>query len=92
LKRIVPHPRQRRQRDATMRVGAGAVELVKRGASRYAFSDPYHIAIELSWKGFALAFVGLELGINIVFALLYLASPVATTLNLSFNSKEESNG
>jgi inward rectifier potassium channel len=75
LKRIVPHPRQRRQRDATMRVGAGAVELVKRGASRYDFSDPYHIAIELSWKGFALAFVGLELGINVVFALLYLARP-----------------
>jgi inward rectifier potassium channel len=58
-----------------MRVGAGAVELVKRGASRYDFSDPYHIAIELSWKGFALAFVGLELGINVVFALLYLARP-----------------
>jgi inward rectifier potassium channel len=58
-----------------MRVGAGGVELVKRGASRYAFSDPYHIAIELSWKEFALAFVGLELGINVVFALLYLARP-----------------
>jgi len=29
----------------------------------------------LSWKEFALAFVGLELGINTVFALLYLASP-----------------
>ncbi|MGH6795728.1 MAG: ion channel, partial [Methylocella sp.] len=58
-----------------MRVGAGAVELVKQGASRYALSDPYHIALELSWKEFALAFLGLELGINVVFALLYLASP-----------------
>jgi inward rectifier potassium channel len=75
LKRIVPHPRQRKKRDVTMRVGAGAVELVKRGASRYDFSDPYHIAIDLSWKGFALAFAGLELGINVVFASLYLASP-----------------
>jgi inward rectifier potassium channel len=75
LKRIVPERKKRKRRDATMRVGAGAVELVKRGASRYDFSDPYHIAIELSWKGFALAFVGFELGINVVFALLYLASP-----------------
>jgi inward rectifier potassium channel len=75
LKRIVPERKKRKNRDATMRVGAGAVELVKRGASRYDFSDPYHIAIELSWKGFAFAFAGLHLGINVVFALLYLASP-----------------
>jgi Ion channel len=75
LKRIVPEQRKRKKRDATMRVGAGGVELVKRGASRYDFSDPYHIAIELSWKEFAFAFAGLELGINVVFALLYLASP-----------------
>jgi inward rectifier potassium channel len=75
LKRIVPEPKKRKKRDPTMRVSAGAPELVKRGASRYVFSDPYHIAIELSWKEFALAFVGVELGINVVFALLYLASP-----------------
>src|SRR3984893_14587608 len=68
-------PVQRKKRDATMRVGAGGLELVKRGASRYDFSDPYHIAIELSWKEFAFAFAGLELGINVIFALLYLASP-----------------
>ncbi len=58
-----------------MRVGAGAIEIVKRGVARYDVRDPYHIAIELSWKGFALAFIGLELGIDTVFALLYLASP-----------------
>src|SRR5450631_1051270 len=75
LKRFVLKRSQRKKRDPTMHVGAGAVELVKHGAARYDFSDPYHIAIELSWKGFALAFIGLELGINILFALLYLASP-----------------
>jgi inward rectifier potassium channel len=75
LKPTKPEHRKRKKRDATMRVGAGGVELVKRGASRYDFSDPYHIAIDLSWKGFALAFAGLELGINVVFASLYLASP-----------------
>jgi inward rectifier potassium channel len=58
-----------------MRVGPGAVEIVKRGVARYDFRDPYHIAIELSWKEFALAFIGLELGVNTAFALLYLASP-----------------
>lgn len=47
LKRIVPERNKRRKREATMRVGIGAPELVKRGASRYAFSDPYHLAIEM---------------------------------------------
>jgi inward rectifier potassium channel len=58
-----------------MRVGVSGVELVKRGAARYDLRDPYHIAVEMSWKEFALAFVGLELGINFVFALLYFARP-----------------
>jgi inward rectifier potassium channel len=75
LKTSEPKQRKRTKHNATMHIGVGAVELVKQGAARYDFSDPYHIAIELSWKGFALAFVGLELGINIAFALLYLASP-----------------
>src|ERR1700688_4725879 len=91
LKRIVPEQRKRKKRDATMRVGVGGIELVKRGASRYDFSDPYHIAIELSWKEFAFAFVGLELGINVVFASLYLASPgcVANMRPGSFSARLE---
>lgn len=72
-KRIVPRRKPRVKRDVLMR--AGTIEVVKRGASRYDFHDPYHIALEMSWKGFALAFLGLDLGINIVFALLYLAKP-----------------
>jgi inward rectifier potassium channel len=56
-----------------MRVGA--VEIVKRGVARYDLSDPYHFAVELSLKEFAFVFLALELGINTVFALLYLASP-----------------
>jgi hypothetical protein len=35
LKPTKPEHRKRKKRDATMRVGAGGVELVKRGASRY---------------------------------------------------------
>jgi inward rectifier potassium channel len=72
---IEPRQRKRAKRDATMRVGASGIEIIKRGAARYDFGDLYHIAIEMSWKGFALAFVGLEVGINIIFAQLYLASP-----------------
>jgi inward rectifier potassium channel len=64
---------QRKRRDAIMR--AGTIELVKRGAPRIDFRDPYHLALEMSWKQFAAAFLCAELGINIVFALLYLANP-----------------
>src|SRR4029077_4193717 len=45
----------------------------------------YHIAIEMSWKEFALAFVRLELGINVVFALLYLAMPGCVVARPSSN-------
>jgi inward rectifier potassium channel len=59
-----------------MRTGMiGTNELIKRGASRYDLRDPYHIAIDLSWNGFALAFIGAEIGINLVFGFLYLISP-----------------
>ena len=37
MKPIEHAQRKRKKRDATMRVGAGGVELVKRGASRYDF-------------------------------------------------------
>jgi inward rectifier potassium channel len=65
--------RRRKVRDTIMR--AGTIELVKRGAARFDFRDPYHIALEMSWKAFAAAFLSAELGINIVFALLYFAMP-----------------
>lgn len=59
-----------------MRTGMiGTKELIKRGASRFDLRDPYHIAIDLSWRGFALAFIGAEIGINLVFGFLYLISP-----------------
>jgi inward rectifier potassium channel len=65
-----------KHRAATMRVSSfGGNDLVKHGASRYDLRDPYHIAIDLSWRDFALAFVAAELVINAIFALFYLASP-----------------
>jgi len=69
----VSNGRRRKRRDAIMR--AGTVELVKRGAPRFDFRDPYHLALEMSWKQFAAAFLCVELGINIFFASLYVAVP-----------------
>lgn len=58
-----------------MRVRFGAFEVGKKGASRYDLSDPYHIALSLSWPRFLLMFVALELLINVSFAGLYLLQP-----------------
>lgn len=69
-------PGQRKSHEETMRLGAfGGVELVKRGVTRFDLRDPYHLAIELSWRGFALVFIGAAISLNVIFALLYLASP-----------------
>jgi inward rectifier potassium channel len=53
----------------------GAFELTTRGASRYDLRDPYHLAVTLSWPRFFLALLAVDLAINVVFALLYLADP-----------------
>ncbi len=60
-----------------MTVRIGAYELTKKGATRYDWRDPYHIAVSLSWPGFLLLFVCLELGLNLLFASLYLLQPGA---------------
>ena len=64
-----------RQRNAGMSVRVGAFELRKTGAARYDWRDPYHIAVSLSWPGFLLLFVVLELALNLIFASLYLLQP-----------------
>lgn len=67
-------------RDAPgMKVLGGAFEVRKTGASKYDFSDPYYLALSLSWPAFALAALGVLLAINLVFAALYLASPGCVT-------------
>src|SRR5450631_646834 len=73
-KHFGPKRKPRAPRSATIRAGS-----VKRGASRYDFHDPYHIALSMTWRGFVFAFVGLELCINLVFALLYFANPGCIT-------------
>ncbi|MHB8886265.1 MAG: ion channel [Methylovirgula sp.] len=59
----------------SMPVHSGAFELTLRGARKYDWRDPYHMALALSWPGFICLFLGLDLAINIVFASAYLAQP-----------------
>jgi inward rectifier potassium channel len=71
------HQQHRHRQRGSMTVRVGAFELTKKGATRYDWRDPYHIAVSLSWPGFLLMFVVLELAINTIFATLYLLEPGA---------------
>ncbi len=58
-----------------MPIHNGAFELTPRGARKYDWRDPYHLALTLSWPRFICLLVGAELALNFVFALAYLAQP-----------------
>lgn len=58
-----------------MTVHSGAFELAPRGARKYDWRDPYHMALALSWPKFICLLLGLDLSINVVFALAYFARP-----------------
>ena len=72
-------PRQRAGRAdpgrRRMRLRLRAYELGKRGAVRFDWRDPYHIAAGLSWPGFLALIVGFDLALNAGFATLYWAVP-----------------
>jgi inward rectifier potassium channel len=61
--------------DVSMRSNPSTVTLEKVGIARFEFSDPYHLAITLSWPQFFALLVAIYLGINLLFALLYAAVP-----------------
>ena len=58
-------------------IAIGRVEfgLSKLGVPRFDMRDPYHLAVSLSWPSFVVALLSCWLAINVVFALLYTASP-----------------
>jgi inward rectifier potassium channel len=58
-----------------MSVRSGAFELTPRGARRYDWRDPYHVALSLTWPKFICLFVALDLTLNLIFALAYFAQP-----------------
>lgn len=64
-------------RTSRRRVRERPFEVRKQGISRFDLRDPYHLAVTLSWPGFALATLACLLLINFLFALLYLAQPGA---------------
>jgi len=64
-----------RRPDRPMKIRVGAFELTKRGAAKYDFRDPYHLAVSVSWLAFGAAFIAAELVINLFFALLYYLQP-----------------
>lgn len=54
---------------------AGDLGLLKAGAPRFDFRDPYHLAVSLSWPAFVVALLAGWLAINLLFALLYALRP-----------------
>jgi inward rectifier potassium channel len=56
-------------------IGRAEFGLSKLGASRFDLRDPYHLAVSLSWPGFAVAMLSCWLVINLAFALLYWLRP-----------------
>lgn len=57
------------------RLKVGSYEFETKGISRFDLSDPYHLAIALSWPQFFLALLGLYLAVNLVFAALFWLVP-----------------
>ncbi len=49
----------------------GKFAYAKRGVSRFDLSDPYHLAVTLSWPQFIALLLCTYLAVNVVFALLY---------------------
>ncbi len=63
-----------RHRTDPIPIRFGALEIMKKGASRVDLRDPYHTAVTMSWPRFFLALLAIDIAINLVFALLYLAA------------------
>ncbi len=65
----------RHHKAAGMTVRQDAFKLTNTGAVKYDWRDPYHMALTLSWPRFIALFFGVNIAINVLFALLYLAQP-----------------
>jgi inward rectifier potassium channel len=72
----VDRPRVKRGRQAQDTRGRlDRVVVSKTGVRRYDLSDPYHLAVALTWPQFLLALLALDMAINFLFAVLYVAVP-----------------
>jgi len=57
------------------RTKVGHFAYAKRGVSRLDLSDPYHVAVTLSWPRFIALLLGTYLAVNAAFAVLYVLVP-----------------
>lgn len=65
----------RKLKSAGMTVRGGAFVLRGRDARRLDWRDPYHFALAMSWPRFVATLLIVDLSLNFIFALLYLAEP-----------------
>lgn len=72
---LVSRRMQKRRADKkrSITVQVGKMEFVKLNATRTELRDAYHWILSLTWTGFTLLAIGLFLGLNVIFALAYVA-------------------
>ena len=80
-----PHTSARAQRMKADVKGAQLLTLEKIGVSRFDLSDPYHLALSITWPQFFAGLIAVYLAINFFFALLYFLVP-GSVVNLPAGS------
>ncbi len=65
----------RKLRPSGMTLRGGAFVLRGREARKLDWRDPYHLALAMSWPRFVISLLTIDLSLNFIFALLYLAQP-----------------
>ena len=68
-------PGRSRRRPQPVSFSIGEQDFIQTGLRRFDPRDPYYFAVSLSWGAFLVLFLSVELAINTLFALLYLAVP-----------------
>jgi len=68
-----------KRRQAISRVKVDGYAFAKIGIPRFDLSDPYHVAVTLSWPQFFLVFLCVYLAVNTLFATFYTIVPGAIT-------------
>ncbi len=74
-------PARRPPRVQELQVRIGESVLTKRGAARFEWRDPYHLAVGVGWWPFIGGVLAIDLALNLLFGLLYSLRP-GSILNL----------
>src|SRR5271168_3490767 len=65
------------KRTPVTKIVAGHYHYTKKGVARYDLTDPYHLAVSLSWPVFFTLVLTIYLSVNLIFASLYALVPGA---------------